>query len=247
VWPAFADFSSLDGTWIPHGVCQIATEAHKRGHDVKVIDGRVMSREVTKSYIQGVEAEYVGISVLSAYGGYAKELISFIREKRPDIKIVIGGIHPSVCPEDFVEADYLVRGEGEITFSDILEGKHEPGIIEGVKPELGELAPIDRSLITTEEKPLPGLEEPFATVIIGRGCPYKCTFCQPAEQTLFGRRVRFRPVDHVVGELESLDIKSFMIHDDCFTADIRYAEAFRGSREGQGLVVVVSGSGRQRL
>jgi radical SAM superfamily enzyme YgiQ (UPF0313 family) len=73
---------------------------------------------------------------------------------------------------------------------------------------------------------LPGLEEPFATVIIGRGCPYSCTFCQPAERTLFGKKLRYRPVENVVTELKSLGVKSFMVHDDCFTSMRSYVEAF---------------------
>jgi radical SAM superfamily enzyme YgiQ (UPF0313 family) len=43
---------------------------------------------------------------------------------------------------------------------------------------------------------------------------------------LFGRRLRFRPVDSVVFELDSLGVGSFMVHDDCFTAMKSYVEEF---------------------
>lgn len=233
IWPAFVDFSSLDETWVPHGVCQLATVANLAGHEVDVLDGRTMGKDGIKALLMTTDASFVGISVLSAYAGHAKELMEFVREKRPDIKVIIGGIHPTVEPEDFdsTKYDYLITGEGEVTFPKILSGEvPEPGpygaIVEGETPDLDTLPAIDRLLVTIAEEPLMGLEKPFATVIIGRGCPYKCNFCYPAERTLFGKRVRYRPVENVVTELESLSVKSFMVHDDCFTAKPSYVEEF---------------------
>lgn len=234
VWPAICDYSSLDTTWLPHGVCQIATEANERGHEVDVLDGRTLGMKGLKSQILATDSEVIGFSVLSAYAGYAKELIEFTRKHREDLLIVIGGIHPTVC-DDFDDYDYLVKGEGELTFTDILEGKVDRGIVEGKHPDLAELKAIDRSLVSIDEEPLPGLEKPFATVIIGRGCPHRCTFCYPAERKLFGNRVRMRPAAEVAAELESLKVKSFMIHDDCFTAEREYVREFCGRIHTKGL------------
>lgn len=230
IWPAFADYSSLDGTWIPHGVCQLATCA--RPHQVDVWDGRVMSIDDCKRGILDTKAEVIGFSVITAYKDYARELITFAKRHRPGIKIVVGGIHPSVT-EDTLDADYVVKGEGEITFKRILDGEIEPGVIRGEVPDLGTLVPIDRTLVTIPEQPMMGLEEPFATIIIGRGCPHNCTYCQPAERTLFGKRLRLRPVQSVVSEIEGLNVKSFMVHDDCFTSSARYAEEFCEAVKGR--------------
>lgn len=227
VWPAFEDFSGLDVTWLPHGVTQMATEANLKGHEVEVLDGRIYNLETMKDIIKNTASEIIGISILSAYVGYAKELMAFIRNERPDLKIAIGGIHPTVCPEDFdvKEFDWLVKGEGEITFEEILSGKHEKGYIRGKTPDLDKLAPIDRNLVKVDEEPFHG-DKPFATVIIGRGCPFSCTFCQPAERDLFGKKLRMRPVENVVNELVSLGVRNFMIHDDCFISSPRYVNEF---------------------
>jgi len=231
VYPAFEDYSELDGTWLPHGVCGIATEANARGHQVDILDGRLYPIEDAKRLMGRSDSQLFGFSCLSANMGYALELISFIRENT-DAKIVVGGIHPTVCPEDFPEYDWLVMGEGEITFCDILDGKVEEGVIEGVTPDLAEVLQIDRSLVAIEEKPMHNMEEPFATVIIGRGCPFDCTFCQPAERKLFGRKLRMRPVHSVVDELESLNVKSFMVHDDCFLSSKKYVREFCAALPG---------------
>ena len=64
---------------------------------------------------------------------------------------------------------------------------------------------------------------PFLTLISGRGCPYKCSFCV-LPQTMMGQRYRFRSPTNVVDEIE-YDLKLFpflkgiMFEDDTLTAD----------------------------
>ncbi len=201
IWPAFEDYSDLDSTWIPHGVCQLATEANARGHQVDILDGRMYPMEDAKKLIMRSSSGVFGFSCLSANMGYALELISFTREQRPDIKIVVGGIHPTVCPEDFPTYDWLVKGEGEITFCDILDGTISEGVIEGVTPDLSEILPVDRSLIAIEEKPMHNMGEPFATIIIGRGCSFDCTFCLDGDTQIMMADFTWKPLKSVrVGE-----------------------------------------------
>jgi magnesium-protoporphyrin IX monomethyl ester (oxidative) cyclase len=53
-------------------------------------------------------------------------------------------------------------------------------------------------------------------IFTARGCPYGCSFCANS-----GKKVRFRPLDSVIGELrylkETYNIDGFYIHDDTFT------------------------------
>lgn len=237
VWPAFEDFTGLDSTWMPHGVAQIATEANLRGHQVEVLDGRVLKKGGTRNILATTDAEIVGISMISSFVGFASEMVEFIARHRPEIKVVLGGIHPTLYPEDFKEWSYtwLVRGEGEVVFSDILDGKIEPGIVKADPISLSLLSSVDRNLLKKEEQPFWDAKKPFATIIIGRGCPYSCTFCQPAESILFGKRIRSRPVSAVVEELKEIGARSFMIHDDCFTSMRSYVFEFCDAVEEMGV------------
>ncbi|MDO9464618.1 MAG: radical SAM protein [bacterium] len=164
--------------------------------------------------------------------------IDIIKKVNPEIKIVVGGPHPSLMLDEVAsnsKIDYIMLGEGEISFTNLLkniqEGKNRKRIIQGIKPELDKLPFIDRELYEGFEKPcIEDFPSPFSTIIAGRGCIYNCSFCQPSEKILFGKKVRRRSVDNVVEELKILKkrygFKSFLIHDDCLTEDKKWINEF---------------------
>ena len=64
---------------------------------------------------------------------------------------------------------------------------------------------------------------PMVTLISGRGCPYKCTFCQ-LPQVMYGHKYRTRSVENFVDEVEYIRrempyVQGIMLEDDTFTAD----------------------------
>ncbi len=66
-------------------------------------------------------------------------------------------------------------------------------------------------------------KHPMVTIITGRGCPYRCTFCQ-LPQVMYGHDYRRRSIEDVVREFRHLheqmpEIRGIMIEDDTFTAD----------------------------
>jgi len=232
--PAVA-WDGLDGSWIRHGIASISAYAKREGHDIGLIDLRRMTNENGidwQRYEEEVSrsgSQAFGVSVLSANFDYAKECIERIRKVKPQARIAVGGIHPSVEPEHSEElgADFIIQGEGEVAFTMWLESR----TMDNSRPDLNELPYSDREIFgQANEAPIGYLKEPFHTIIIGRGCPHRCTFCQPAEKKLFGSKVRMRSVDNVIGELLELKarsgLKSFLIHDDCFSAFPKYIDEF---------------------
>ncbi len=109
------------------------------------------------------------------------EAIRHLRESRSvDIsKVIIGGYHPTVLPEDFdsLGVDCVIRGEGETALLDVLSRNavlaSQTEIIEGgIIKDLDSLPPIDFSVY---EKYLPYYRH--LSIVLSRGCPFNCNFC----------------------------------------------------------------------
>jgi anaerobic magnesium-protoporphyrin IX monomethyl ester cyclase len=67
-------------------------------------------------------------------------------------------------------------------------------------------------------------------MLSGRGCPFKCAFCQPAENAVFGKPFRQRSVDNVLAEMRYLyykyKYKSASFWDDTFTVNRHWVNEF---------------------
>jgi len=230
--------------WLNHGLCSLSACAKKAGHEVHLIDLRELSSwQDFRDEISAVKPEVVGITMMSVDYDPALESAGIVKSMLPDTKVVIGGPHPSIMPEELVsrgDLDHIVVGEGEIAFVKLLEdiknGRAGQKIINGEHPDLDSMPFSDRSLFRCKEAPIERfLGVPFVTLIAGRGCVYNCSFCQPAEKKIFGPKVRRRSVPNVIDELKSLrneyDFQSFMFHDDCLTEDkrwvVEFCEAYR--------------------
>ena len=66
------------------------------------------------------EYDNVGINCYSSYQFLYTELICHIlKEEFPEINIIIGGYHPTACPEDFKNKeslyDFIIQGEAELS------------------------------------------------------------------------------------------------------------------------------------
>lgn len=154
--------------------------------------------------------------------------------------VVLIGAHASAEPEDTLKkapfVDAIAIGEYDYTLREIAEGKSLKDIkgittlSDGHINFTGERGPID-----VKELPFPawhhirpewyrdaGKRFPFLTLISGRGCPNRCTFCRDTS-VMCGRRLRLRTPEQVVDEIE-YDfrlfpyIKEIMFETDTFTA-----------------------------
>jgi radical SAM superfamily enzyme YgiQ (UPF0313 family) len=233
--------ASLDdeGSYIHHGLASIAASAKERGHRIDLLDLRRLSGwDDFADRVAASDAGVFGLTMNSLDSALVVRCARLIRRRAPEARIVVGGIHPSVMTDDVAQHDcfdHIVTGEGEITFSDLLESVERsetfPRIVRGTPPDLETLPFVDRDLFEAREDPrMPGFESPFVTVIAGRGCVYNCSFCQPAERILFGAKVRRRSVANLMRELEELRaryaFRSLMIHDDCLTEDAAWVAGF---------------------
>lgn len=188
-----------------------------------------------QAYVRGFKPDLVGITCVTFQAEEAGHLTKIIKKISKDIKVVIGGPHPSALGskalDEFPLADAIVIGEGELSFLQIVEGLVEPkGLIINDRLEsksLGMLPVpnldlIDLRLFTGAYPPGP---KPGMFVMGSRGCPFSCTFCSKA---VFGKEVRYRNPLHVAYEMHHLvkdwGIKEIFLQDDTFNLNRRWAE-----------------------
>lgn len=232
-----------ESSWIHHGLASISASLKGAGYAVELIDlRRLRGWDDFKRVVREKSPDIAGVTMMSLDYNYALRCLRLVKEVDKGITTVVGGIHPSIYPEAVLadkNVDYVLKGEGEISFVELADRKRETGqgpkerLVKGIISDLDRLMPVDRDLFSQAERPItPDFPEPFISLIVGRGCGYNCNFCQPAERSVFGARVRYRSADNVLAELVALkkryDFKSLMFHDDCLLQNITWCREFAG-------------------
>lgn len=181
-----------------------------------------------KELLANIPFDLVGISCLFSYNYLSSLAVADIcRDINQDSCIVVGGNHATVMPSDFdyedSPFDFIVRGEGEVAFVDICQGKYErkkgkPTVITGTPRDMTEEIALDWS---GYQYALPGRNNWLS---LSRGCPYSCNFC--VEQHLAacqGKNVprwRSHPPEVAIRKIEALrkalNPVSIAFADPCF-------------------------------
>ena len=144
--------------------------------------------------------------------------------RRRGVPVVMGGFHPTLCPEETIEfADAVVVGEAETVWPRVLDdfrhGRHERLYRVAGRPLLNGLRP-DRRIFRGKRYLAIGLVE------AGRGCHFRCEFC--AVQAMFGSTQTRRPIDQVLSEVASIrgEKRLFFFVDDNITSNLAQAKEF---------------------
>ena len=236
---------------------------HKEGHPVdmnstdlldvfpRYLDGIQDAEHPIWLEAEGVMREFapdlIGITYLSTKKGAVEFLARMAKRLFPDVPLVLGGSHASFLPESSLEqtgADFVVMGEGEETFLELLHflAKEDERF-----SEIRGLAFRDPSgrFVTTPARPLiahldslpfPDREslhrvdsyrpDDMSMIMTSRGCPFDCTFCS----SLWERRARFRSIDNILAEIvylkERFGIENIYFKDDTFTVNRKWLLAF---------------------
>jgi len=218
---------------VHRGLCYLSAVCKREGFsDISLIDLRMLKDwEGYRSEVITLKPDVVGLTVMSPDYKYALKCAEIIKSINPNIKTVVGGMHPTIRTDEMEEdknIDFIITGEGETAFAELLrrleKGEPSERVIKGELADVDSLPFEDRELFDFLEKPYDFFFPlPFVTVLASRGCPYGCRFCAPGSKLLHGNRTRRRSVDNVIRELEELrsayGFKSLQFWDDCFGVD----------------------------
>ncbi len=239
----YASVSTFDE---PLGILYLASALLKAGHRVEVVD--LTFRREIGGWTEKINwAELIGISAPTPLFGSADVLLQHVKKVKPGIRTVVGGPHATVNPAQALNAgfDIAVIGEGESTLVDLVRALEEKRPLEAVAG----IAYRDGNEVKyTPLRPfIPHLDQiPFPSrhfidysryrrlgIISMRGCPYRCLYCKPVEEKLFGKKLRKRSLENVTEEIDELiqgyGNRTINFKDDTLT--VNQSEWFAGLDE----------------
>jgi len=219
-------------------------------HRVAVADLVLVQRAVPATIARLIEEhrpDLVGLSVMTFQRRTARRVIDVVKRLRPGVRVVVGGYDPSLAPEAYggrdSGVDFIVRGEGEVTFRELLRtieaGATSLDGIAGLSFRRGEgfvhnpRRPVIRSL---DELKLPDrrarvlggytlLGRPIDVVETSRGCTFDCSFCSIVEMR--GRNFHTSGFERVLADIADArahGARVVFLVDDNITLDARRFE-----------------------
>lgn len=190
---------------------------------------------------------------------------SKVLKRKSNVPIVFGNIYPTTNPQEVLanpEVDYVVRGEGEFPLLElvqVLEGKMAPSDVLGLgyklegEPKVNALRPLieDMDILPFPDKDLTYREMPYLdygyTTMTGRGCPYRCSFCDNntsrdiyrADGGKKQKWTRRHSPEYVVEEIRwavnRFKINHIRFNDEDFSYDKKWVLAFCEAYAASGL------------
>jgi len=230
--------TSLAGNVDPHHKVAVA--------DLILVQDRV--RETVERLVAEHNPDIVGLSVMTFQRKTALQIVALVRSLRPDVRVIVGGYDPSLAPAAYMEngngVDYIVRGEGEITFRELLRALERS---EGFDKILGLSYRADDGWHENPSRPVHSLEgdeirlpkrdarvlnnytmmgRPVDVVETSRGCTFDCGFCSIIEMR--GRNFHTYTFDRVLADIRDAHdhgARAIFIVDDNISLNIKRFEA----------------------
>jgi len=230
--------SSLAGNVDPHHTVAIA--------DLVLVQRSV--RTTIERLVREMRPDVVGLSAMTFQRGTARRVIALVRALEPDVYIVVGGYDPSLAPEAWTHpalgVDAIVRGEGDVTFRELLRALETRQPLSGIaglwyrdgdgfrrnpprRPaalDRGEVRPPNRAARVLGGYTMLG--RTVDVVETSRGCTFDCSFCSIIEMR--GRNFHRFPIARVIDDIadaRARGARAVFFVDDNITLDVPRFEA----------------------
>lgn len=225
----------------PLGLALAASLLEKNNIPVSILDLQVepLDAEQLETKIKEINPQIIGVSSSTPVIKEAFKIAEIAKKALPEAKIVLGGIHATVMPQECIEnknIDIITRGESEYTFLELCT-LNDLSKIDGITYKTNGLTitnkdrepvkyldelpfPAYHLLPMQKYKPALGTYKrlPAMIMLTSRGCPGRCTFCYSGIKE---KNIRTRSEENVIAEIkflkEKYGIKEINFYDDVFT------------------------------
>jgi anaerobic magnesium-protoporphyrin IX monomethyl ester cyclase len=237
--------------WKPPNLAISSIAGNIEGHTVSIAD-LILRRDnivdTIKELIRKYQPDVVGLSAMSFQFPTAKEIASLIKGLNKDIAIVLGGYHATLMYEEICKGeetdsfDFIIRGEGDLCFNELLEAingkrpienipgvsfRHNGRFIHNPKRPLEDLTKIkipDRSKRIWKGYKYYGFT--LDIVESSRGCVMPCNFC--SMDKMYGKTFRRFSIERILSDIanaKQYGANFIIFSDDNFTLDVKGFES----------------------
>ena len=238
VYPPYHKVSFVSS--IPH----LSAYAKKLGFSVDTLDTPTLGLDVHDivDYVGFSKPRSVGVSIpFTPLATQGKELLRKLAKFYPDLPLIVGGVHPTLCPEEFTDYAFVCVGDGEnalVNFLHWVQGNYPmPNRILKIPTDIKKVEPPDWEAVEWRRYSLrlPTGERGFP-IQGSLGCPFNCLFC--SSNLLFRGKVRFKTVEQVGREIcegiEQFGLKTVIFRDENITLNKqRFFELCRYLKENK--------------
>jgi radical SAM superfamily enzyme YgiQ (UPF0313 family) len=184
--------------------------------------------DLVLSYLNQYKPDIVGVTFIASEFDYGIEIFRTAKKYNPEILTVAGGLHVTICTEDFTDpsVDILCPGQSAGIFRDLVIAKEKKapyknvdGIIINTKNgHKRSLAPAPKWDAAKENFIMPDRghlkpwlstykagndTKPATYIFTSLGCPYECSFCSIWPQ--HDKQYYVRKIESIIDELKQLD------------------------------------------
>ena len=200
--------------------------------------------EDTLKEIENTNPDYIMCELTTPTVAYDYNTLTRIKEKFPNIKIIVGGTHATILPEQVLKEceaiDFIVRQEYDFTVPELVQTdnlesvrgisyRKDNQIIHNPDCELTDLdklpfvSKVYQKYLNVDDYAYAFAQKPMIQIVASRGCPNQCNFCS-YPSTMGGRNYRIRDINDLADEFEYIikempEIKEIFIEDDTFTVN----------------------------
>lgn len=247
---------------LPLSLLCISRFLDQDGYDIQIISENLYDDHFEVIKQSAKDAILFGVSSMTGFqihnGLKASQLVKKVNK---NIKVVWGGWHPSLYPQQVLEnfyIDIVIKGQGERAIYEVVKRieaeKNFEGILGVHWKENGEIySNPDRTLEPLDDMPsIPYhlvdtekclIETEFGdrtiNYVSSAGCPYRCGFC--CEQAVNKRRWVGLNAEAVVDDLEQLEkvykVNGVSMYDSNFFVDLKRSKAILRGMLNRGITL----------